>query len=243
EAPWPDTTTETTFLAKPDAIMEHCNRKYNSMNILCVEVNVEKLPSGGGDLDPSYEQVLLHQSLAGLIGIHGAQLTQGLLLPENSTLVELLPWVPINYFPSGHDGWGVWTQLSNEPTPVGIMFHNTDLHHYGFKLGRDSVPLCQNVSNIKMHKFEEEDDLPDNHEAVTELEHCLYTLHEQEFRWDERNFVVGKEMIDGLMTFYPAWLIAKFAMGTDDPNGSPDGIGRDTHYNELTCDNASGYKE
>ncbi|EJK69780.1 hypothetical protein THAOC_08925, partial [Thalassiosira oceanica] len=186
-----------------DAIMEHCNRKYNSMNILCVEVNVEKLPSGGGDLDPSYEQVLLHQSLAGLIGIHGAQLTQGLLLPENSTLVELLPWVPINYFPSGHDGWGVWTQLSNEPTPVGIMFHNTDLHHYGFKLGRDSVPLCQNVSNIKMHKFEEEDDLPDNHEAVTELEHCLYTLHDEEFRWDERNFVVGKEMIDGLMTLYP----------------------------------------
>jgi hypothetical protein len=83
------------------------------------------------------------------------------------------------------------------------MFHNTDLHHYGFILGRDSVPLCQNATNNEMHKFEDEDDLPDNHEAVSELEHCLFTLHEEEFRWDNRNFVVGREMMDGLMTFYP----------------------------------------
>ena len=184
-----------------DEIIGQCNRKYKSMKILCVEVNVEKLPSGSGDFDPIYEQVLLHQSLAGLIGVHGAQLTQGLLLPENSTLVELLPWVPVNYFPSGHEVWGVWTQMTHTPTPVGYMFHNTDLHHYGFKLGRDSVPLCQNATNNEMHKFEEEDDLPDNHEAVSELEHCLF-LHDDEFRWDKRNFEVGTEMLDGLMTFY-----------------------------------------
>ena len=90
-------------------VIAHCNAFYNAHQILCVDVNVERLPSANSSnpLQAEYEQLLMHQSLNALIGIHGAQLTQGVLLPPNATVVELLPWVPEDdYFGTGREVWG-----------------------------------------------------------------------------------------------------------------------------------------
>ena len=84
-------------------------------------------------------QLLMHRSLHAIIGVHGAQLTQGVLLPPHGKVLELLPWIP-SYL-QGH-----WVQWTNRPTPLGIIYHKTDLNHFGYKLDRYSVPLCFNIS-------------------------------------------------------------------------------------------------
>ncbi|KAL7550252.1 hypothetical protein ACHAWF_013495 [Thalassiosira exigua] len=176
-----------------DKVVSYCNARYFEHGILCVEVNVERLPSsldnGGGKtreiLTPEYEQILMHRSLDALIGIHGAQLTQAVLMPKNSTVVELLPWVPKeDYFK--REVWGEWVQTTDNPTPLGIIYHGSDLNHLGYPLNRRSVPLCQNASNAKM--------MHSKHQ--TELEHCLLNKYSNEFRWDERNFTVATTFID-----------------------------------------------
>jgi hypothetical protein len=81
----------------------------------------------------------MHRSLHALIGVHGAQLTQGVLLPPHGKVLELLPWIP-PYLQ------GNWVQWTNRPTPLGVIYHKTDLNHVGYKLDRNSVPLCFNVT-------------------------------------------------------------------------------------------------
>ena len=68
------------------SIMEACNAAFSGRAI-CVEVNVE-------DAATPFEQLLMHRSLDAVIGVHGAQLTQAILLPERAHVLELLPWVP-----------------------------------------------------------------------------------------------------------------------------------------------------
>jgi hypothetical protein len=58
-------------------------------NVLCLEVNVEKSKS-------PQEQLIIHRALDAMIGIHGAQLTQAILLRSNAHVLELLPWVPVS---------------------------------------------------------------------------------------------------------------------------------------------------
>ena len=86
-----------------------------------MEVNVETMPSG------PHTQLIVHRSLDGLIGIHGAQLTQAILLPKGAVVVELLPWAPSDYFGTGHKVWGEWTRSVTNPTPLGIIYHNSEL--------------------------------------------------------------------------------------------------------------------
>lgn len=129
--------------------------------VLCVVVNVEHTAS-------PYEQLLLHRSVDALIGVHGAQLTQAVLLPPHGHILELLPWVP-NYIR------GAWVQTRHTPTPLGIIYHNTDLNHLGYSLGRDSVPLCEGV----------DDD---------QLEHC-FLKNKKNFMWDVRDFNVRPDIV------------------------------------------------
>ncbi|KAL7475367.1 hypothetical protein ACHAW6_001285 [Cyclotella cf. meneghiniana] len=100
--------------------MKECNAIYqrgSKKRVVCIKVNVKNTSS-------SYEQLLLHQSVDALIGVHGAQLTQAILLPPHRHVLELLPWVTDNI-----RGW--WVQTRHTPTPLGIIFHNSDLNHVG----------------------------------------------------------------------------------------------------------------
>lgn len=81
----------------------------------------------------------MHRSLFALIGVHSAQLTQGVLLPSQAYVLEILPWIP-SYLTVGG-----WVASTNAPTPLVVIYHNTDVNHYGYALGRNSTPLCSNV--------------------------------------------------------------------------------------------------
>jgi len=72
-------------------VIDVCDELHNvsQHKVACIEVNVEKTKS-------PLEQLLLHGNLDGLIGVHGAQMTQAILLPRNAHVLELLPWIP-NY--------------------------------------------------------------------------------------------------------------------------------------------------
>ena len=125
------------------SVMNACRKEFAGSRVVLVEVNVEYTST------PS-EQFLLHRSLDAMVGVHGAQMTQGILLPPGSHILELLPWVP-SY---ARGDWVTWT---SSPTPLGIVFHNTDLNHFGYKLGRCSVPLCEGVPEEKEQEcFEKE---------------------------------------------------------------------------------------
>jgi len=133
--------------------------------VICVKVNVE-------EADSVEEQLLMHMSLNVFMGIHGSQFTNAVLLPQQSFVVELLPWIP-DY------AWGVgWAVRTDHPTPMGTIFHDTDLHHLGFVLDRGSVPLCN-----------------ENRTWDEEQEKKCFQEHNNEFRWDRRNFNVRPSII------------------------------------------------
>lgn len=83
-------------------VMEDCNTVFRHKKIVCIEVNVEvtKTPQ---------EQFILHRSLDVLVGIHGAQLTQAVLLRAGSHVLELLPWIPVSMIPES-----LFTTRTNE---------------------------------------------------------------------------------------------------------------------------------
>lgn len=81
-------TYRRSWINLPDIIKE-CAEKASFLErrAVCVEVNVENTSS-------PFEQLLLHRSLDVMIGVHGAQLTQAILLPPHAHVLELLPWIP-----------------------------------------------------------------------------------------------------------------------------------------------------
>ena len=85
-------TYRRAWINLPD-IIEKCNAAAFE-RVVCVEVNVEKTSS-------PLEQLILHRSLDVMIGVHGAQLTQGILLPPHAHVLELLPWIP-DYIRKNH---------------------------------------------------------------------------------------------------------------------------------------------
>ena len=101
-----------------------CNERFQQHHIVCLTVDVE-------DSESAEEQLIMHRSLDAFIGIHGAQLTQGILLPSHGLMLELLPYIPLN-------GWGGWTACTEAPTALGVIFENTDLNHFGYSLGTES---------------------------------------------------------------------------------------------------------
>jgi hypothetical protein len=70
-----------------DDVISMCNGTFGEHKVACVIVDVEEAES-------PEEQLIMHRSLDGLIGVHGAQLTQGVLLPTHGYILELLPWIP-----------------------------------------------------------------------------------------------------------------------------------------------------
>lgn len=103
-------------------VMTHCNNHYHLNGIVCVEVDVANLPTSFIDtgrnqsLTAVEEQLVLYRSIDALVGIHGSQLTQGVLMQSNSVMVELMPWLP----PPTH--WNIpvfgdgWVNQKNHPT-------------------------------------------------------------------------------------------------------------------------------
>ncbi|KAL3769411.1 hypothetical protein ACHAWU_008820 [Discostella pseudostelligera] len=108
-----------------------CNERFQQHHIVCLIVDVE-------DSESAEEQLIMHRSLDAFIGIHGAQLTQGILLPSHGLMLELLPYIPLN-------GWGGWTACTEAPTALGVIFENTDLNHFGYSLGTES---CSSSCNL-----------------------------------------------------------------------------------------------
>ena len=158
-----------------DDVVSMCDERFRRHNIICITVNVEAAES-------AEEQLLMHRSLHAVIGVHGAQLTQAVLLPTHAYILELLPWVPYYL-------WGGWVTTTHVPTPLGVIFHRTDLNHIGHPLGRDSVPLCLHVNSSDV----EADRL------------CLMNGTSgviKRFRWADRDFIVSPKVIEDFVTAY-----------------------------------------
>ena len=152
-------------------VMSMCNEKFMEHKVACVIVDVEEAESPEA-------QLIMHLSLDALIGVHGAQLTQGVLLPTHGFILELLPWIP------SYTG-GDWTATTSGPTPLGEIFHNTDINHYGYSLGRESTPLCLHV------------DVSDENGTRT----CLTNSeNEQKFNWNVRDFIVPVNAIEDFLS-------------------------------------------
>ena len=108
----------------------------------------------------------------------GSQFTNAILLPKQSFVLELLPWIP-------HYAWGAgWAAVTDQPTPMGTIFHDTDLHHLGFVLDRGSVPLC-NITERGMKSTRK----------------CFEDLGET-FSWDRRNFNVRPSIITKFISWF-----------------------------------------
>ena len=117
-----------------DASLEECNKKFKGDQIVCVEVNVEN-----EEFHPTHHPVV-HASLDGLIGIHGAQLTDAIWMKPGSLVVEILPFVP------NGARMGTWTRKVTGPTPLGVIYSGTDLYHVGLPLTFSSVPQCTDTN-------------------------------------------------------------------------------------------------
>eukprot|EP00578_Thalassiosira_sp_NH16_P007614 CAMPEP_0181114184 /NCGR_PEP_ID=MMETSP1071-20121207/20741_1 /TAXON_ID=35127 /ORGANISM="Thalassiosira sp., Strain NH16" /LENGTH=347 /DNA_ID=CAMNT_0023198263 /DNA_START=178 /DNA_END=1221 /DNA_ORIENTATION=+ len=150
-----------------------CDRKFRRHKIVCITIDVEEATS-------PEEQLLMHRSLHAFIGVHGAQLTQGVLLPKHGYILEFLPWVPFYL-------WGSWVATTHVPTPLGVIFQKTHLNHVGYPLGRESVPLCSDVDK--------------SDEERTRL--CLMNETSgvlEKFRWADRDFNVPLQTIEDFVS-------------------------------------------
>ncbi|KAL9191444.1 hypothetical protein ACHAXT_001150 [Thalassiosira profunda] len=162
-----------------DEAIDLCDDKFANSKVACVTIDVEEAKSPA-------EQLLMHHSLNALVGVHGAQLTQGVLLPSHGYILELLPWIPFYL-------WGAWVSVTHAPTPLGVIFHETALNHIGYPLGRDSVPLCLDVD-------------PSDEELERR---CLMNETSgviEKFRWADRDFNVPLKVIDD---FIGSFLLAE----------------------------------
>jgi hypothetical protein len=151
-----------------DDAMKTCS-KFFSQKVVCVKLNVE-------DADSSEEQMLMHSSLNSIIGVHGSQFTNAVFLRRDSIILELLPWIK---YLNGLN----WVAKTSTPTPMGNVFRDSDIHHLGYCLGRQSVPLCEHIDR-----------------GDEELEKaCLIDnkTNYNKYFWDVRDFNVDVDIIDG----------------------------------------------
>ena len=100
--------------------------------VLCVVINLED-----SDMMDPIQHIVVHGGLDGLIGVHGAQLTEAIFMKEDSLIVEFLPF--ILDVVGGRKQHGFWTKSVTTPTPLGIIYNNTDLNHIGYPLDIRSV--------------------------------------------------------------------------------------------------------
>jgi len=148
-----------------DEIIGPAQELVNPHKLLLTEMNVET------KISSSYRQLIMHGAMDALVGIHGAQLTEGVWMKRGSWVVELLPYVP--------DGiWaGEWTKVTDKPTGLGVLFDNTELNHAGYPLRREHAPYC----------YEESKDDPLD---------CWRTWN---FPWDVRDFVLEPHTLANIL--------------------------------------------
>jgi hypothetical protein len=145
-------------------VLQNLTQPMRKLGIVLVEINVEE-----DDWTP-YRQMVRHAALDGLVGIHGAQLTEAVWMKPRSLVVELLPYIP------NVTSYGSWTARTESPTPLGVIFGETDLLHVGYKLGRESAPYCYN-----------------------ETKECWgFKVNP----WDARNFIVSPERISNILGLF-----------------------------------------
>ena len=118
---------------------------------------------------------------------------KGVLLPKRAYIVELLPWVPWYLF-------GDWVRTKSKPTPLGVIFHNTELQHLGYPLGRKSVPLCLDVD-------------PDDQGAERACFMNETNGNIEKFRWDVRDFIVRAEIVT---EFISSFLLVRSELTCDE---------------------------
>ena len=107
--------------------LAQCISQYHEKKIVCVEVDVANLPTNFTSvvsnnknneaiiLTEVQEQLVLYRSINALIGIHGSHLTQGVLMPAGSIMMELFQWFPRDW--GGYQIWGDgWTNCQGNPT-------------------------------------------------------------------------------------------------------------------------------
>jgi len=158
-----------------DDAMKTCE-EFLLHKVMCIKLNVEEAES-------FEEQLLMHASLDVLIGIHGSQFTNGIFLPRHGFILELLPWIP-NY----SHGY-TWAARTQGPTPMGTVFINSDLHHLGYCLSRDSVPLCEHVD--KADEVLDEACLTNKSSDVS-----------KQFVWDVRDFNVDVGVVSKFISSF-----------------------------------------
>lgn len=130
-------------------LLRRLKKPLRTRGIVLVEVNVEE-----EDWTP-YQHLIRHAALDGLVGIHGAQLTDAIWMKEGSLIVELLPYIPKKII------YGHWTTNTKDPTPLGVIFDSSDLLHVGYRLQRDSAPYCYDEPidcwTVDYHPWDERD--------------------------------------------------------------------------------------
>lgn len=99
-----------------------CNTQFHTNQIVCVEVDGANLPTNfvsnnnNEVLTAVQEQLVMYRSINALIGIHGSHLTQGVLMPSGSVMMEFFQWFPREEW-GGVGLWGDgWTNTLTSPT-------------------------------------------------------------------------------------------------------------------------------
>jgi len=142
-------------------VQRYCNQNLRKYNMVCVQVYVDDEESN------PYWQVVRHGVLDVLIGIHGAQLTEAIWMKPGALVLELLPFVP------KERKVGQWTRTTDSPTPLGVIYHKTDLNHIGYPL--DQTSLTDDCSKA----------------PPSELNKCYGYGH----MWDNRNFLASPSVV------------------------------------------------
>ena len=89
--------------------------------------------------------------------------------------------------------FGDWVRTKTKPTPLGVIFHNTQLQHLGYPLGRKSVTLCLDVD-------------PDDQEAERDCFMNKSNGNIEKFRVHDRDFNVRTEIVTD---FISSFLLAR----------------------------------
>jgi len=167
--------------------MDACRERFTNTKykILCVEIDLgSKEFWNKPDL-----HIAAHSSLSALIGIHGAQLAEAVFMPPGSLVVELLPFVP------DEEVFGEWTRFVDVPTPLGLIFSDTDLNHIGLPLTVSSAMHIPCVSNNLQQQQQQE-----NYNK-TKLSKCF---DYEENPWDDRHFTVSVDAIVDILEKFVA---------------------------------------
>jgi hypothetical protein len=153
-----------------DHLESNCVRKQKANKIICVTITMED-----AYWTTPLQQLLAHAALDGLIGIHGAQLTDAVWMSPHKLVVELLPYIPPESQPHGGENW---VQHTHQPTPLGAIYSGTDLNHVGYPLDFSSVQGLYCV----------------------EEQYSKECFAKPSHRWEVRDFVLSWEILNDLLT-------------------------------------------